>query len=112
MGKGKLRQVPLEDLNPMSDEVAYADGVQVRMGTGRDGAKTTVIVPRAFARLSQEATEVVAELQRKALQLHQIREQVEELVAIAREVGASWAVIGWSVGTTGDAARQRWSESS
>lgn len=106
---GKRKQVPLEDLRPMSDEVAYAGGVQVRIRTGHDGERTTVIVPRAFARLSQEATEVVSDLQRKALQLQEIREQVEELVLVAREVGASWDVIGWSVGTTGRAAHQRWS---
>jgi len=106
---GRRKQVPLEDLRPMTDKAAYADGVQVRMGKGRDGERTTVIVPRAFARLSQEGTEVVSDLQRKAFQLQEIREQVEELVVIAREVGASWDVIGWSVGTTGQAARQRWS---
>ena len=93
----------------MTDEAAYADGVQVRISKGRDGERATVIVPRAFARLSQEGTEVVSDLQRKAFQLQEIREQVEELVLIAREVGASWDVIGWSVGTTGRAAHQRWS---
>ena len=105
----KRGQVPLEDLRPMTYEVAYADGVQVRMGKGRDGGRTTVIVPRAVARLSQEASEVVSDLQGKAFQLQEIREQVEDLVVIAREVGVSWDVIGWSVGTTGQAARQRWS---
>jgi len=108
---GKIREVLLEDLNPMSDEVAYADGVQVRTSTGHDGGRVAVIVPRAFARLSGEAAEVVSELQRKALGMREIRDQVEALVMEAREVGASWDVIGWSVGTTGDAARKRWSES-
>ena len=35
-------------------------------------------------------------------------EETDELVAEARSAGLSWAVIGWSVGTTGEAARQRW----
>jgi hypothetical protein len=107
---GKLRQVPLEDLNPMSDEAAYSKGVQVRVATAADGKRSAVIVPRAFARLSPEGMEVVSDLQRESLRLHEIRERVEALVIEARGAGASWAVIGWSVGTTGDSARQRWGE--
>lgn len=105
------RQVPLEDMHPMEDGKAAAKGVTVRVVTDSDGNRSAVLVPVAFARLSQEAVEVVADLQRKALALREIGEQVEALVIESRNVGASWAVIGWSVGTTGDAARKRWGES-
>ena len=107
---GKRKQVALEDLEPMGDEVASRNGVQVRTATAADGHRSTVIVPRAFARLSQEGMEVVADLQREALALRDIRDRVEALVIESREAGASWDVIGWSVGTTGDAARKRWVE--
>jgi hypothetical protein len=33
---------------------------------------------------------------------------IAETVQEARSAGASWDAIGWSVGTTGEAARQRW----
>ena len=107
---GKRREVALEDLEPMRDEAASRNGVQVRTSTAPDGKRSTVIVPRAFARLSQEGMEVVSDLQRKAFALHDLRDEVEALVIQSREAGASWAVIGWSVGTSGDAARQRWGE--
>jgi len=107
----KRGQVELEDMHPMMDEEAAAKGVTVRVVTNSDGVRSAVLVPVAFARLSQEAVEVVADLQRKALQLQAIREEIEALVIEARDVGASWAVIGWSVGTTESAARKRWGES-
>jgi len=103
--------VPLEDMHPMEDEKAAAKGVQVRIVTDSEGKRSAVLVPVAFARLSQEALEVVADLQRKALALRELRDQVEALVIEARDVGASWAVIGWSVGTSGDAANKRWGAS-
>jgi len=108
---GKRREVALEDLEPMSDGKAAAQGVQMRVVTWPDGERSAVLVPVAFSRLSQEAVEVVADLQRKTLALHEIGDQVRALVMEAREVGASWAVIGWSVGTSESAARKRWGES-
>ena len=108
---GKRRQealAALEDLDPMSDMRAVGEGVQVRTHTGPDGVKSVTIQPRAFARLSEEGQEVMADLQRTAFQLQEIREKLEALVIEARDAGASWAVIGWSLGTSGDAARQRW----
>jgi hypothetical protein len=105
---GKRRQVALEDLEPMRDEQAAAKGVQVRVVTGPDGERSAVLVPVAFSRLSQEAVEVVADLQRKALALREIRDEVEALVIESRDAGASWAVIGWSIGMNGEAARKRW----
>jgi hypothetical protein len=107
---GKRREVPLEDLEPMGDEEAARGGVEIRVTTGPDGRRSGVLVPRAFARLSEEGSEVVADLQREALALQETRRRIEALVMEAREVGASWSVIGWSLGTTGDAARQRWGE--
>jgi hypothetical protein len=104
----KRGYVPLEDLEPMGDGEAASRGVQVRTVTDTEGRRSAVLVPVAFARLSQEGVEVVADLQRKALLLQEIREDIEALVVEARTVGASWDVIGWSVGTSGQASRQRW----
>jgi hypothetical protein len=108
----RRQEVPeaLEDLDPMSDMRAVGEGVQVRTHTGSDGKKSVSIQPRAFARLSEEGHEVMADLQRTAFELQEIREKLEALVIEARNVGASWALIGWSLGTSGDAARQRWGD--
>lgn len=67
-----------------------------------------VAVPRALDRLSDQGREVITDLQRVAMAARQAQEHVGEHVALARRVGASWDLIGWSVGTTGEAARQRW----
>ena len=107
---GRPKQVPLEDLDPMSDEVAARDGVEVRVATSADGKRSAVIVPRAFARLSQEGMEVVADLQAKALLLRDIGDEIEALVVESRAAGASWDVIGWSIGTTGSSAHKRWAD--
>ena len=107
----KRGQVELEDMHPMRDEEATAKGVQVRMVTDSDGQRHAALVPVAFSRLSQEAVEVVSDLQKKALELQELKEQIEGLVIEARNVGASWEVIGWSVGTTGSAALKRWGDS-
>jgi len=107
---GKLRQVPLEDLVPMGDEEAKRGGVEVRVAVAADGKRSAVIVPRAFARLSEEGMEIVAVLQQKALLLHEIGRDIEGLVIESRMAGASWDVIGWSIGTSGQAARKRWAD--
>lgn len=104
----KRGYVPLEDLEPMGDDKAAAKGVQVRMITDSQGRRSAIFVPVAFARLSEEAVEVVADLQRETLLLQETRDRIEALVVEARTVGASWDVIGWSVGTSGQASRQRW----
>lgn len=69
---------------------------------------TEVAIPRALNRLSDQGREVIADLQAVAIAARQAQEHVSEHVALARRVGASWDLIGWSVGTTGEAARQRW----
>ena len=98
----------LEDMDPMSDMAVVGEGVQVRTQTGPDGKPVVALQPRAFARLSDEAHEVMADLQRTAFELQEIREKLEALVIEARDAGASWALIGWSLGTSGDAANKRW----
>lgn len=64
--------------------------------------------PRYIMSLSEEAAAVVAALQRAAIHRSEIDASIDGLVEDLRDLGASWAAIGWSVGTTGEAARQRW----
>ncbi len=84
-----------------------ADGVVVALAP----AGGAYLMPKSVARLTGDAADVVAELQDAALARREINDRVEQLVCAARDLGASWDAIGWSVGTTGQAARQRWSES-
>jgi hypothetical protein len=91
---------------PGTDPDAIAGGVEVRRTA--DGAG--YLVPRSIGRLTGEAGEVVQQLQDTVLQVVALEEHLEVLVLEGRALGVSWGGIGWSVGTTAQAARQRWSE--
>lgn len=84
--------------------------VEMAVMVGPDGQRHAVVLPRSVAKLEGEAAEVVSQLQHAAADAEKARRRVERLVLEAREVGASWDAIGWSVGVTGSAARQRWGQ--
>lgn len=65
-------------------------------------------VPIAIQRLTGDALDAYGELQKATGRLHAARSSVQASVVECRELGVSWASIGWSVGTTGDACRKRW----
>lgn len=67
-----------------------------------------VILPRSLSRLGGEARAEARSLQQLGLQLQEIAEQIDAQVEQCRESGVSWSGIGWCLGTTGEAARQRW----
>jgi hypothetical protein len=101
-----------EDLDPVDvgndDESEVSDGVAVmrtRLGRG-------VLLPRSLQGLSGDAAEAVADLQSCALEIHEKQRALEVFVHEARGYGVSWAGIGWSVGTSAEAARQRWGSGS
>jgi hypothetical protein len=86
------------------DDAETSDGVQIM----RTAAGRGVVLPRSLRGLKGQAAEVVSELQRTAVAIGQAQDDLGHLVAEARAHGVSWAGIGWSVGTSGEAARQRW----
>ena len=73
-------------------------------------ANGPTIVPRSLEKLRGEDRAVMAEVMRAAAAVMQAQAALSELVADARDRGVSWSAIGWSVGTTGEAARQRWGD--
>jgi len=84
------------------------DVVRVGLADSAMGGGGIYFTPRAFKRLSSEGREAVSGLQQIAASISEAQEHLEEHVEWARQAGASWDLIGWSVGTTGEAARQRW----
>ncbi len=66
--------------------------------------------PRAWDRLGPEGQAVLSGLQHIAGEMSQLQAHVELHVQDARELGASWDVIGWSLGVTGEGARQRYGD--
>jgi hypothetical protein len=74
----------------------------------RDASGRAALVPRSLQGLDADARAVVSDVMRTAAAVHQEQANLALLVADARERGVSWSGIGWAVGTTGEAARQRW----
>ncbi len=90
---------------PGTDPDAQVFGVEFRV-TADGGA---YVIPRSIARLSGPAEELVHHLQHLAITRQELEDAIAEAVLDGRHLGVSWSAIGWSVGTTGEAARQRWS---
>jgi len=74
----------------------------------RTSGGSALMVPASMRRLSGEQADLVAELQRAAVAVHAAQLEVDRLVEECRDASCSWGVVGWSVGTTAEAARQRW----
>jgi hypothetical protein len=64
--------------------------------------------PRAVARLGADQRAALDWLSLVAAEMERLQDQLSDKVAAARSQGVSWAVIGQAVGTSGEAARQRW----
>jgi ketosteroid isomerase-like protein len=90
------------------DDYALADDdVSIKWLDGRG-----VLVPRSLRKAGPEAQLACDAVMRKATELDDATRELETLVHEAREVGLSWDAIGWAVGTTGEAVRQRWGSES
>ena len=84
------------------------DALGLGVAIMRTAGGSAVVVPRSVRNLPEEQLEVVAQVQDTARHLDELQERLTHLVGHLRDAGASWGVIGWSVGTTSQAARQRW----
>lgn len=74
------------------------------------GQKEAIFMPRGISRLGSDGFEIAHSLQHTTMEMRRLSEALEVLVNEARALGFSWASIGFCVGTTGEAARQRWGE--
>jgi hypothetical protein len=83
------------------------EGVEVRRLT--DGR--AVLVPRALRDLRGAPADLVADLQHVAGEIARGQDLLDGLVPECREAGLSWNSIGWCLGISSQAARQRWGTS-
>jgi hypothetical protein len=93
----------LESLAPLDVGTATPEDVLVMMGE-----RSAAFVPDSLKGLSGRAVDAAACLQRTVLEVRDLQERVNDHVHALRSEGASWAVVGWCVGTSAEAARQRW----
>jgi hypothetical protein len=101
---------PLPDLDPSVGATDTDEDVSLIVATDGEGNRHAVVLPRSISRLSEHQTFYVKALQRNAIQMEGLRQALDTLVDEARDEGVSWSAIGWSLGTTGEAARQRWGD--
>jgi hypothetical protein len=108
VARKRLPQEPSLGLpgGPATDPDATVFGVEFREVAGGGG----YVLPRSIARLTGHAEVVVQHLQHLAITRQELEDAIAEAVLEGRQLGVSWNAIGWSVGTTGDAARKRWSD--
>lgn len=98
----------MPDYDPAVGAVDPGEDVRLYVSQGRDGHRQAVALPASIRRLTGERLEVIEQMQRHARVAEHARLSIDELVPEARELGVSWAAIGFSVGLTGEAARLRW----
>lgn len=65
-------------------------------------------LPRSVSELDPAHRERFRELIEASADLERQRAVQARLVGALRDVGLPWSAIGWAVGTSGEAARQRW----
>lgn len=95
-------------LDPVMGEMAPGlnhDG-PVQIVTTHDGA-AFFTPPSAWRKLTAEQRMEFAALQQLVSQIHVMQGHLELHVQELRDAGLSWHMIGWALGTTGEAARQR-----
>lgn len=108
------KQSKAQPVDPLGAElrigdVTYDGMVEIRkLPDGR-----AVMLPSAGTgpgrrRLNLDALDVLADIQREVREIAARRDRLDALVDEARETGTPWHLIGFSVGTTGEGARQRW----
>ena len=69
-----------------------------------------VMLPKSASRLDPDQLEALRDLQRVGLVLRQLEDRADELAHECREMGISWALIGFCLGLTGQAAGLRYGE--
>lgn len=96
----------MQDFDPLG--IGRGHDIDQAVKVTRLAAGGVVLLPQAIRRLKGESLEAAQALQETAAEIGMLQDRLEAYVGRARELGLSWNVIGWSVGTSGEAARQRW----
>ncbi len=99
----------LDDRSEVGGEGVDQDFETVSLVVGGGGVSLFLPMPPAAAyKLSGPVAVRLSDLQEAVMKRRALLAEVDRLVEELREEGVSWNLIGWSVGTTSEAARQRW----
>jgi hypothetical protein len=98
------------DVDPFAPDLLEPDDGVVASARGSGTARQAVLRPASVERATPDQHDALHALQRAALEARQAQATLRAEVEYARDLGVSWGVIGWCVGTSGEAARQRYGQ--
>jgi hypothetical protein len=92
-------------------QLGNADDIGVSLVMTEDGrAIFEPMEPRAVRRATPQQLSCIADLQEPVRVIAAAVQDLDRAVIAARMSGLSWQTIGWCVGTSSEAARQRWGD--
>lgn len=100
----------MDHFDPLGVGLAHGQDLDGDVGIVRTPGGGLVLMPVSVRRLRGDALEAASDIQALAAEISRLQGRLADGVENGRQVGLSWGVIGWSVGTTGEAARQRWGD--
>lgn len=108
--RGRRPRVVTEALARQHDAVSAAvpGSGAAAAAEGAGAAPVGRLFPRGITRLGQPGVESAERLQEAAASILAVTRRLDEVVSEARARGLSWDSVGFCVGMTGEAARQRW----
>ena len=89
--------------DPMGD---FGDDAVVDFWKSPQGE--ALVLPRSAGRLDGERFAMLRDLQRHGHELRSLESHVDSLAEACHAEGISWSLIGFAIGLTGEAARQRY----
>lgn len=101
---------PLAAVDFGFDDDDQEDVIMV-MTTDDDGQRHGMFIPSNLRKsLTFEQMKVAQQVQESIIKIQQLQDDIDALAVKGRNLGMSWAAVGWSAGLTAEGARKRWSE--
>lgn len=106
MGNRRRKALP----PPVAPGALEEGSVEVSRSRSGEAFFRPAVRPRSWDRLGEEGQFLLSGVQRLAAQMSELEGHLQAHVLELREVGASWDLIGWSLGLTGEGARRRYGD--
>lgn len=79
--------------------------------TGDDGRKVSLFMPeKMLKRLDGDQLVLMADLQRCVIEIQERQGALSDMMELGRELGLSWAQLGWSCGLSAEGTRRKFGD--